>query len=600
VQTLEDRTLLSAPTAYDQSETTLHDQPLFGDVYAENFDGDPLTFFLYTSPVNGDLDFSSEGTFTFTASPSFAGSVNFSWWASDGVDDSNLATVTINVTNQAPVVTAIANQDSIEGRNVSLQATANDPDGDNLQFSATGLPDRLQIDQNTGLISGKLSYTSAGSHVVIVTVTDTLPAATAVGFTWTVADTTIGLLTGKEYNGATYVRNSVTVSGTWHETLYLSPGNTMQREVSSFQRENLPLWSDILFEVERGTDVNPSSGDFNNVNWPNISVTGTGLRTVSVGTDLNGDGTLDPATEVTHSFWVKLIDLSKTTIKSQRVGGGPVEPGLTPIKATEHFEVGGQFKFAVVDVTGSLLGENALIGYVLYHSSNPLATGSGRSFTYSFGAGAAEGDDYVWVYNDKNNNGTFDNGEQFKQSPLFHVMQKRVFNIVADVSNKIPNSGFAAGLGNRGGTNPGLFQRAENLLLTCLTCSSGGKKRCQERMALPPIRQGFSTNVGHSVPFVSGTFFRSGTFSLSRSGLDRGGRQDDAGSFHPGTFQRRPPDSFDHGCRRSRGFFRRLWWAAAEFGRIETAVEKYRITPSWSFCSLSARPSSKLSQNSAG
>ena len=66
--------------------------------------------------------------------------------------------------NRAPVVSAIADQTSAENAAISLAVTASDPDGDAVTFSATGLPPGLAINPATGVISGTLSYTSAGTH----------------------------------------------------------------------------------------------------------------------------------------------------------------------------------------------------------------------------------------------------------------------------------------------------------------------------------------------------------------------------------------------------------------------------------------------------
>jgi len=68
-------------------------------------------------------------------------------------------------------MTAIANQTSAENAAISLPVVANDPDGDPITFSATGLPSGLTIAPSTGLISGTLSYTSAGTQSVTVTAT---------------------------------------------------------------------------------------------------------------------------------------------------------------------------------------------------------------------------------------------------------------------------------------------------------------------------------------------------------------------------------------------------------------------------------------------
>ncbi len=68
---------------------------------------------------------------------------------------------------------------------VALQLSAADPDGDGLTFSVTGLPPQLTINPTTGLISGTLSPSSAGTYQVTVTVSDGQLTA-AQSFTWTV------------------------------------------------------------------------------------------------------------------------------------------------------------------------------------------------------------------------------------------------------------------------------------------------------------------------------------------------------------------------------------------------------------------------------
>ena len=59
-----------------------------------------------------------------------------------------------------------------EGSAISLSAAATDPDLDDLTYTATGLPGGLSVDPNTGLISGTIDFTAAGTHPVEITVTD--------------------------------------------------------------------------------------------------------------------------------------------------------------------------------------------------------------------------------------------------------------------------------------------------------------------------------------------------------------------------------------------------------------------------------------------
>jgi len=66
----------------------------------------PLTAVVATNPGKGSLTLQPNGSFSYTSNPGFAGSDTFTYRASDGTTVSNDATVTIVVTNTAPVAQA--------------------------------------------------------------------------------------------------------------------------------------------------------------------------------------------------------------------------------------------------------------------------------------------------------------------------------------------------------------------------------------------------------------------------------------------------------------------------------------------------------------
>ncbi len=68
-------------------------------------DGDSLSAILLGSPAVGALTFNANGSFTYTPTADYNGSVNFTYQANDGQLDSNVATVTltINPVNDPPV-----------------------------------------------------------------------------------------------------------------------------------------------------------------------------------------------------------------------------------------------------------------------------------------------------------------------------------------------------------------------------------------------------------------------------------------------------------------------------------------------------------------
>jgi hypothetical protein len=74
--------------------------PVTGGVLANDFDpdGDYLTATVVTPPAHGTLAMTADGGFTYTPNAGFEGSDTFTYRASDGTRDSNVATVVLNVT----------------------------------------------------------------------------------------------------------------------------------------------------------------------------------------------------------------------------------------------------------------------------------------------------------------------------------------------------------------------------------------------------------------------------------------------------------------------------------------------------------------------
>jgi hypothetical protein len=67
-----------------------------------DIDGDALTANLVSAPSHGIVSLSSDGSFTYTPAPSFAGSDSFTYRAFDGLANSNTATVSITVLDTEP------------------------------------------------------------------------------------------------------------------------------------------------------------------------------------------------------------------------------------------------------------------------------------------------------------------------------------------------------------------------------------------------------------------------------------------------------------------------------------------------------------------
>ncbi|MBB5206853.1 putative Ig domain-containing protein [Chiayiivirga flava] len=106
--------------------------------------------------------------------------------------DSGVSTIGcgFNVENAAPVaVGQINDQVDDAGETIfplSVHPNFDDPDGQALTYSATGLPPGLAIGAGSGVISGTLSGGSAGVYPVVVTATDPFDLSATQAFEWTV------------------------------------------------------------------------------------------------------------------------------------------------------------------------------------------------------------------------------------------------------------------------------------------------------------------------------------------------------------------------------------------------------------------------------
>jgi hypothetical protein len=155
---------------------------------ATDLDGDPLTYAATNLPPGLTIDTSTgliTGTLPFTA----AGLYSVTITVRDGVlvDATDAFVWTVTNTNREPTFNQnLGNRTDSENASVSLSASATDPDGDPLTYAATGLPAGLSINPTTGLIQGTLSFASAGTHGVVVTVRDGPTIDAADSFTWTV------------------------------------------------------------------------------------------------------------------------------------------------------------------------------------------------------------------------------------------------------------------------------------------------------------------------------------------------------------------------------------------------------------------------------
>ena len=110
-----------------------------GKLEGEDRDKDSLTYKLVSSSTNGTVKLNSNGFYTYTPNNNFVGADSFSYVANDGITNSKISTVKINITNNPPVVYDI-NTEFHTNTNYTGKFNSSDKDGDKLTYNITSRP----------------------------------------------------------------------------------------------------------------------------------------------------------------------------------------------------------------------------------------------------------------------------------------------------------------------------------------------------------------------------------------------------------------------------------------------------------------------------
>lgn len=86
---------------------TLSNTPYNGKLNGTDKDGDVLTYKIITGPINGVLSLIKNGSFTYTPNDGFRGTDSFKYKSNDGINDSNIGTLTVTTTNSPPIANNI-------------------------------------------------------------------------------------------------------------------------------------------------------------------------------------------------------------------------------------------------------------------------------------------------------------------------------------------------------------------------------------------------------------------------------------------------------------------------------------------------------------
>jgi VCBS repeat-containing protein len=162
----------SAPMAVDDAYDAVQGTPL--NVPAPGVlgndtdpDGDSLSAALASDPAHGVVSLSGDGSFTYTPDPGFVGTDSFTYRASDGLAESNVATVTITVTappneppSALPDAYSTAEDTPLEVAARGVLGNDSDRDGDTLTAALASGPSHGSVTVNP---DGSFSYSPAAN-----------------------------------------------------------------------------------------------------------------------------------------------------------------------------------------------------------------------------------------------------------------------------------------------------------------------------------------------------------------------------------------------------------------------------------------------------
>jgi hypothetical protein len=150
----------AAPIAQDLFETTLEDTPVEVTLEATDAEEDELTYAIVDQPAHGTVTLVGT-TATYTPELDFNGTDSFTYKANDGIVDSNIATVTITVTEVKDQVEAVDDFYTTDANTtLTVEAPgvlANDIDVDN-NIRAASLVTNVQHGELSLLSDGSFTY----------------------------------------------------------------------------------------------------------------------------------------------------------------------------------------------------------------------------------------------------------------------------------------------------------------------------------------------------------------------------------------------------------------------------------------------------------
>ena len=346
----------TAPVASDATISAVHDQVLPSinlTQYATDADGDPLAASIVSGPSNGQLMQNPDGTYDYLPNSQHVGADSFTYKVNDGIDNSNTATVSINVTDQAPV----ANDETFGvpahgpitiAPALGVLAYDTDADGDALTASLVSNPSNGAVNFNS---DGSFTYTPnarfTGTDSFTYQASDGILASNAATITLNVHSTNQAPVAADD---------SYTVS---HNTpLTISASLTTGVLANDTDADNDPLTASLISNPSNGTVALNSDGSFaytpNNdfigtdtfTYVANDSVAKSNIATVSITVTDNAPSAGDWSFTVEHG---QTLTVSSTVLsESTDVDGDPLTAVLVsgPSDGHLHFDADGTFTYS--------------------------------------------------------------------------------------------------------------------------------------------------------------------------------------------------------------------------------------------------------------
>ena len=172
-----DQTIRTATPVFSESGTAIQrftldeDTLLRGRFYSATLPAEGAVTIL-SLPSEGLLTLQSDGeVFLYTVNENYFGSDAFSYFTYDGQEV--LVEITVNAINDAPLLSADVPRVAEQGRRFVATLDATDVDDFDLQYSANEMPAWLNLDANSGVLSGQPDQSEIGfSSDVTFRVTD--------------------------------------------------------------------------------------------------------------------------------------------------------------------------------------------------------------------------------------------------------------------------------------------------------------------------------------------------------------------------------------------------------------------------------------------